>query len=187
MLKSPFVLAAMFVVLGNSGVWAESTNPNHKESLRMVTFQDLSVTERDGVTHQEKLDLLQSKLQELEAQMKQLLPEASLQGQASKNIPYDSHTVKVMQGWSSTDHLREANVSEQNMVSVEEKLQKIQSRLDRLAAKPYLDTKGFKRSGLKTLKGRLTQKLHEARQKIAWHRSQAQTIMSSKSHQPQSS
>ncbi len=187
MLKSPFVLAAAFVVLGHSGVWAESSNPNHNGSLRMITFQGPSVSEQDTRTQQKKLDILQSKLQELEAQMKQLRLEASLQGQDSKNIPYDSNTIKVMQGWSSTDHLREANVSEQNMVSVEAKLQKIQSRLDRLAAKPYLDTKGFKRSGLKTLKGRLTQELHEARQKTAWHRSQAQTIMSSESHQPQSS
>ena len=187
MLKSPFVLAAALFVFGNSGVWAESPNPNQNGSLRMASFQGSLANEQDGTTQQEKLAILQSKFQELEAQMKQLLPEASLQGQTSKNIPYDSSTAKVMQGWSSTDHLREANVSEQNSVSVEAKLQKIQSRLDRLAAKPYLDAKGFKRSGLKTLKGRLTQKLNEARQKTAWHRSQAQTIMSSESHQPQSS
>ena len=165
MLISPLVLAAAFLVFGSSGVLAEISPTSQNGSLRAVTFPDSSAKKLDGKIQQETIEILQSKLQELEAQMKQLLPNSSLEGQGvgSENIPYDSSVVEAMQDWSSTDHLREAHTSQQEATTLEKSLQKLQSRIDRFAQKPYLDTKGFKRSGFKILKGNLTQELREAR------------------------
>ena len=121
--------------------------------------------------------------------MEQLLPKSSLQrqGEDRVNNPYGSQVVRTMKGWSSIDHLAEAKASQREADILKEKVQKLQSRIDRFSQKPYLDTKGFKRSGLKILKGNLTKELREATQKTAWHKSQAKTIMISESNNQQRS
>lgn len=189
MLKSQFVLAATFLVFGSSVVLAESSNSSPVGPLSVEESPVLLANTQESKTKQEKLDILVSKFEELEARMEKLFPKSSpqRQGEALENDPYGPQVVRTMQGWSSMDHLAEAKASQQEADALEKKVQKLQSRIDRFSQKPYLDTKGFKRSGLEILKGNLTQDLREATQKTAWHKSQAETIMISESKYQQRS
>ncbi|MEX2493532.1 MAG: hypothetical protein WD425_17410 [Nitrospirales bacterium] len=189
MLISQFVLAATFLVLGSSVVLAEDSSTRPVEKVNVEESPVLSAEAQRSKTMQEKWDFLASKYEELEAKMARLSPEESSQQEESalnKN-PYDPQVDRTMQGWSSMDHLAEAKVSQQEAAILERRVQKLQNRIDEFSQKPYLDTKGFKRSGLKILKGNLTQELRETTQKTAWHTLQAKTIMLSESnHQERS-
>jgi hypothetical protein len=189
MLKSQFVLAATFLVFGSSVVLAESSNTSPVGSLSVKEYSVLSANEQESKTKQEKLDILESKVEELEARMENLFPLSFIQQQGFEpdNNPYGPQMVRTMQGWSSKDHLVEAKASQQEADILKKKIQKLQSRIDRFSQKPYLDTKGFKRSGLEILKGNLTQELRETTKKTAWHQSQAKTIMISESKHQQRS
>ena len=186
MLKSQFVLAAGLLVLGSSVVLAESSHTSPVGPLSVKASPVLSANEQELKTKQEKLEILESKFEELEARMEKLFPESSQGPDLPKN-PYGSQVVRTMQGWSSMDHLAEAKANQQEADTLEMKIQNLQSRIDKYSQKPYLDTKGFKRSGLEILKGNLTQELREATQKTAWHKSQAETIMFSESNHQQRS
>ena len=182
MLKSQFVLAAMFLVFGSSVVLAESANTNSQGSLGVE-----ALNEQESNTRQDKLDILASKYEALEARMEKLFSGSSQRQGSDLVNPYGSQMVQTMQGWSSRDHLAEAKTNQQDADTLKKKVQNLQNRIDTYSQKPYLDTKGFKRSGLKILKGNLTKDLREATQKIAWHQSQAKTIMISESNHQQRS
>lgn len=182
MLKSQFLLAATFLVFGSSVVLAESANTSPKGSLSVEAFN-----EQESNTRQDKLDILASKYEALEARMEKLLSDSSQRQGSDVENPYDPQLVQSMKGWSSMDHLAKARVSQEEAGILKKKVQKLQSRIDKYSQKPYLDTKGFKRSGLEILKGNLTQDLREATQKTAWHQSQAKTVMISESKHQQRS
>lgn len=189
MLISQFVLAATFLVLGPSVVLADRSNTSPVGNLNVEESPVLSADAHRSKTLQEKWDFLASKYEELEAKMERLSPESSFQQQGAdlnKN-PYGSQVDRTMQGWSFMDHLAEAKANQQEADTLEEKIQNIQHRIDTYSKKPYLDTKGFKRSGLEILKGKLTKDLRSATQKIAWHKLQAKTIMISESNDQQRS
>jgi len=186
MLKSQIVLAATFLAFSSSMVLAESSNTGPTGHL----VEESPVSAQELKTKQEKLDVLASKFEELEAKMERLFPESFLHPQGLSDLktnPYDSQVVRTMQSWSSMDHLAEAKATQQEAEALEKKIQSLQNQIDRYSKKPHLDTKGFRRSGLEILKGNLTKELREATQKTAWHKSQASTIMISESNNQQRS
>jgi len=189
MRKSQFVLAATFLVFGSSVVLAGDFTTSPAGHLKVAESPVLSVNGQELKTKQEKLEILAKKFKELEAEMERLLPESSLhrQGSEPKKNPYGSQVVRTMQNWSSMDHLAEAKAAQQEAETLENKIQNLQNQIDTYSKKPHLDTKGFKRSGLRILKGNLTKELREVTQKIAWHKSQANTIMISESKHQQRS
>ncbi len=171
------------MVFGGTTVLAESPPSSSERQTTFVSF----VTENAVNLKREKLDILEKKFADLEAQVKQLLSEDSQDRKGLVKSPYDSEVVLKMQGWSSNDHKTEAEAFQANADTLEQKIGKLQARIDNFSQKPYFDNKGFKRSGLKILKGTLTRELNEAKQKIAWHQLQAKTLMISESnHQPRS-
>lgn len=189
MFISQFVLAATFWVFGSSVVLAEISNPSPLENFNVEESPVLSADAHGSKTIQEKWDFLLSKYEELEARMERLAPEPSFQQQGSdlKKNPYGSQVVRAMQSWSSMDHLVKAKAHQQEAETLEEKIQNLQNQIDTYSQKSYLDTKGFKRSGLEILKGNLTKDFREATQKIAWHKLQAKTTMTSESKHQQRS
>ena len=183
------ILATIFLAFGSSLVLAESSVTVPNAPLGPEAVSTLSDNGERSESKEGKLEILESKLDELENRIDKFFPNSSpeQQGLGIGDNPYDSVTVRSMQEWSYKDHLVEARTNQQMADTLEKKLHKLQSRIDRFSQKPYLDTKGFKRSGLETLKGQLTQELREATQKTAWHKSQAKTIMISESKLQQNS
>ena len=131
-------------------------------------------------TNQQKLERLEAKIKALESRIDNYLPKPTSESELGSN-PYAPDTVKKMVGWSSKDHLMEARAHHQTVETLEQKIQILNDRIDRFNKKPYLDTKGFKRAGLKRIKGNLVQDLREARVKTVWHKEQAEKVMLSDS------
>ena len=173
MLISRTLLTIVFFVFGSSLALANSSH--------MFTGQ-----EKGAQTNQQKVDILESKIKELEARIDKHLPSSSFETELARN-PYDPEMVKKMASWSSTDHLREASTYHQRVKTLEQKKQSLNDRIDRFNQKPYLDTKGLKRDSLRRIKGSLVQDLREAKVRTAWHKAQAEKIMLSESglHNPQ--
>ncbi|NKB81191.1 MAG: hypothetical protein GKS05_04740 [Nitrospirales bacterium] len=96
-----------------------------------------------------------------------------------EQVPYDSNRVQMMQGWTSEEHVREATAHHQKAEDLHMEIQRLQNRIDRFFQKPYLDTKGFKRSRLKHMKGHLIQAFRKATTKTVWHTRQAEKIITS--------
>ncbi|MDT7044056.1 hypothetical protein [Candidatus Nitronereus thalassa] len=156
-------------------------------TLALADSSQLMKDQATGVqSDQKKLERLESKIQALESRINQYLPKSSTEVDLGSN-PYDSDVVKRMVGWSSQDHLTKAREHQEQIDSLDNKIQNLNDRIERFNKKPYLDTKGFKRDNLKRLKGNLVQDLREATVKTAWHQEQAEKVMFSESahHNPQ--
>ena len=63
---------------------------------------------------------------------------------------------------------------------LEQKIKRLMQRVQLYDQKPYLDPKGFRRSGLKLQLGNLMKDLSELRQNIASHQELANQIMEAK-------
>ena len=79
--------------------------------------------------------------------------------------------------WSVTDHVSKAKAAKNQFKGLEGKIEKLQARIDKFNKKPHLDTKGFKRQGLRLWKGKLVNELRETADKIAWHETQAKEML----------
>ena len=155
------LLTVSFLTIGSSLALAENTT--------LITDQDTGAA-------QAKIERLESKIQALESRINQYLPKDSNKIELTGN-PYESKMVQQMVNWSSNDHLQEAKVQHQKIQDLENRIGSINERIDRFNKKPYLDTKGFKRSSLKHIKENLVQDLRQATMKTAWHKEQAEKSM----------
>ena len=181
MAMNKIALTTVILVCSSSLALAESGGFVHSEPWSGNDFLALTVKEDSSMTNGGKLEILESKVKELETRIDKFLPKTSRDRQSMGENPYNYETVRTMQGWSSQDHLLKAKTYHQKSEALDGKIQKLQDRIDRFSQKPYLDTKGFKRASLKVFKDTLVQELHEATTKTAWHKAQAQKIMISES------
>ena len=182
MRRPPIVFTAIFLACGSSFALTDDsrTGPIHGLFAGDTLFT-LTVHEENSTITGDQLATLESKIKSLEARMNTLFPQSPME-QHELNLedtPYDSNSVHMMQGWTSEEHVREATAHHQKAQDLYLEIQGLQNRIDRFVQKPYLGTKGFKRSRLKNLKGHLTQALREATTKTMWHTRQAEKMITS--------
>ncbi len=134
--------------------------------------------EKGSPVNQQKLEILEAKIKALESHIGKYLPTPEVKLDSN---PYAPQMAKEMMGWTTKDHLREANVHQQTVQTLEPKIQQLTDRIDRYNRKPYLDTKGFRRDNMKRTRGNLVRDLKEATLKTTWHQKQAQQAMASES------
>ena len=77
-------------------------------------------------------------------------------------------------------HFAAKSLYEQEAKPLEIKIQRLLQRIQLYDRKPYLDPKGFRRSGLKLRLGTLMKDFSELRQKIALHQELAKQILEAK-------
>jgi hypothetical protein len=77
------------------------------------------------------------------------------------------------QGWSIEDHMAAAKAQEEEVQSLESRVQQVDERIANLEKKPYFDPKGIKRSALKLLSGNFKSKMNLLNERVAWHYRQA--------------
>lgn len=167
MLIRQTLLTMVFFAIGSSLAFADTSHL-------------MNGHENGGQTNQQKLETLEAKIKALESRIDKYLPKTSPEVKLGSN-PYAPEMVKKMVSWSSKDHLMEANAHHQTVETLEQKINKLNDRIDRFNKKPYLDTKGFRRASLKRIKGNVVQDLREATLKTVWHREQAEKVMLSES------
>jgi peptidoglycan hydrolase CwlO-like protein len=73
------------------------------------------------------------------------------------------------QGWSIEDHMAAAKAQEEEVQSLESRVQQVDERIANLEKKPYFDPKGIKRSALKLLSGNFKSKINLLNERVAWH------------------
>ena len=99
----------------------------------------------------------------------------------------NDHVTPSMQAWSADEHMALAKSSKEKFENLETEIQQLQAKIDRFTKKPYLDTKGFKRQGLKLWRGKLLNELNQIASKIVWHETQAKEIVISQDGNQQNS
>ncbi len=90
-----------------------------------------------------------------------------------------TETRQALQTASVDEHLRLADSAKERFETLESKIEKLQARIDKLTRRPHLDTKGFKRQGLRLWKGKLVNELKETADKVVWHEMQAKEMLAS--------
>lgn len=73
------------------------------------------------------------------------------------------------QGWSITDHVVAAKAQEEEVQSLESRVQQMDKRIAHFEKKPYFDPKGIHRNALKLLSSTLKGKTNLLNERIAWH------------------
>lgn len=177
------VMTAVLVLAGSGMAYGDVSNPNLQGPIGHDQ-QILQVQNEKGVTNeQSRIKNLEARIESLETQIRGLFYGVTHNRDASPLAvqPYDEETIQAMNQWSSEDHLSKAQEKVVYSEELKAKIQGLQVRFDRFYKKPYLDTKGFKRNSLNRLMGSLKQELRQETAKLAWHKTQAQVTMVSKS------
>ena len=87
------------------------------------------------------------------------------------SIPSDGVPMKAKV--QSVDiHLAAIQQHRDRVTWLEQKIQKLENRLEALKSKPYRDPKGFKRQGWKRLIGTWQGEMRHLRERIVWHEKQ---------------
>ncbi|WNM56359.1 hypothetical protein [Candidatus Nitrospira allomarina] len=73
-------------------------------------------------------------------------------------------------------HLTQALKLEQEATDLTAKVRELNQKVAKYEKKPYLDTKGFHRDGLKRIIGTTLQKVSALRDQVAWHRDEASRL-----------
>ena len=105
---------------------------------------------------------------------------SSIAWAASSGI--DPNELKVSQSaytLSVNDHVSKAKAAKNHFEGLEGEIEKLQARIDKFNKKPYLDTKGFKRQGLRLWKDKLVNELKATADEIVWHETQAKEMLAS--------
>ncbi|GJL64994.1 MAG: hypothetical protein NPIRA04_36480 [Nitrospirales bacterium] len=102
-------------------------------------------------------------------------------------VPYNDEKLQSMQAWSVENHVEKAMAAKEKFENLEAQIDEVQTRIDKLTQKPYLDTKGFKRQGLRLWKGKLINELRDVADKVVWHENQAQDMLASQDDHQQDS
>ncbi|WP_447969279.1 hypothetical protein [Nitrospira sp. M1] len=95
------------------------------------------------------------------------------------NTPFNIENHQTMKTWSAENHVEKARVAKEKVEGLEAKIDELQTKIDKFSQKPYLDTKGFKRQGLRLWKGKLVNELRQIVDKIVWHEQQAHEMVAS--------
>ena len=94
---------------------------------------------------------------------------------------FDASPLEVKPRSADLDyHFAAKSHYEQEAKPLELKIQRLMQRVQLYDRKPYLDPKGFRRSGLKLQLGNLMKDYSELRQKIALHQELANQILEAK-------
>lgn len=170
------ILAAALVLTGSGMAYGDLSNPNIQgpagNNHHLLDYQN----DKGVTTGSNRFENLEARIESLETQMKGLFKGVANNREASpiKVPPYNEETIQAMNQWSSHNHLSKAQEMVANSEELKAKIQRLQDRFDRFSKKPYLDTKGFKRDGLKRHMGSLKKELRVETAKVAWHKTQAQ-------------
>ncbi|WNM62336.1 hypothetical protein [Candidatus Nitrospira neomarina] len=73
-------------------------------------------------------------------------------------------------------HLTQAQKLEQEAADLAAKVRELNQKVAKYEKKPYLDTKGFHRDGLKRIIGTTLQKVSALQDQVAWHRDEASRL-----------
>ncbi len=183
---NPLILTTVFILGGAGMAHADVSNPNPLGN----DYQALPMQNDTGATDaNSRIQSLEARIASLETQMNKLFHGMAVDRETSHSraIPYDEKAIQAMNAWSSEDHLNKAQEKVVYSGELQAKIQRLQERIDRFSQKPYLDTKGFKRAGLKRLLGNFQQELQEETAKLAWHKIQAKQTRVSQSQDQQAS
>ncbi|WP_454060809.1 hypothetical protein [Candidatus Nitrospira salsa] len=102
-------------------------------------------------------------------------------------VPYDADKLQTMQSWTAENHVEKVRAAKETFENLEAKIDEIQTKIDKFSQKPYLDTKGFKRQGLRLWKGNLINELRQTADKVVWHENQAHEMLASQDDHQQDS
>ena len=105
----------------------------------------------------------------------------------SDQFSTDSVNRQTLAPLSVNEHLQLADSAKSTFNDLENQIEKVQARIDKFNQKPYLDTKGFKRQGLRLWKGKLVNELKEAADKVVWHETQAKDMLAARDKQEKDS
>ena len=83
-------------------------------------------------------------------------------------VEWGSHTAEF--------HLTQADKLEQEATDLAAKVRGLNQKVAKYEKKPYLDTKGFYRDGLKMIIGTTLQKVTTLQDQVAWHRDEASRL-----------
>jgi hypothetical protein len=73
-------------------------------------------------------------------------------------------------------HLTQAQKLQQEATDLAARVRELNQKVAKYEKKPYLDTKGFHRDGLKRIIGTTLQKVSALRDQVAWHRDEASRL-----------
>ncbi len=101
-----------------------------------------------------------------------------IMGCASADFTKPSGQTPLLEGLSlsAQDHLKKAQDLEQEIERLADQMFTLDQRMKKYQKKPYLDTKGFRRSGLKLVMGSTMNDIKMLNQQIAWHREEASKL-----------
>ncbi|GJL56771.1 MAG: hypothetical protein NPIRA02_39030 [Nitrospirales bacterium] len=77
---------------------------------------------------------------------------------------------------SAQDHLNKAETLEQEIEQLAEKVITLDQKVAKYREKPYLDTKGIRRTGLKLLMGTTLHEIKTLEEQMAWHQKEASRL-----------
>jgi len=106
---------------------------------------------------------------------------------SNNTAPYDVEKLQSMQTWTVENHVDKAKAAKEKFENLEAKIDELQTKIDKFSQKPYLDTKGFKRQGLRLWKGKLINELRQIADKVVWHETQAHQMLASQDDHQQDS
>ena len=90
-------------------------------------------------------------------------------GCAAGEKPYKESVQETVHGNGINYHVVAIQHHEGVARKLKEKIQKLDDRINQLRQKPSLDPKGFRVNGWIILKGTWQGKVHDLRERIAWH------------------
>ncbi len=86
---------------------------------------------------------------------------------------------------NAQDHLTKAQNLEQEIEQLAEEVIRLDQKMNKFKKKPYLDTKGIRRSGLKLLIGTKLNEIKTLREQMAWHREEASRLQALEHESPE--
>ncbi|GJL67359.1 MAG: hypothetical protein NPIRA05_23300 [Nitrospirales bacterium] len=94
---------------------------------------------------------------------------------------------QAMGTWTAESHVVKAKAAKEKFEILEEEIDNLQTKINKFSQKPHLDTKGFKRQGLRLWKGKLVNELRQIADRIVWHEAQAHEMLASQDDHQQDS
>ncbi len=103
----------------------------------------------------------------------------TLTGCASNEIS-QGRTLAKTEAMDSVDfHMTALQNHQDRAAQLEQKIQKIQARIQATNEKPYRDPKGFRRSGWKRLVGTWKLEMNALQEQVAWHKNEITRLRAS--------
>jgi transposase len=108
-----------------------------------------------------------------------------LSGCTSDGIPHKRTLANLIATDSVEYHATALREHQENAAILEQKIQKLEQRIEAFKKKPYRDPKGFRQTGWKRLVDHWKQEIKDLRTQMAWHRNELTRLRASTNeHRP---